>query len=86
MILNMTTQEFSRLTTRELKQIFSEYLGSKVNEIQWGSMTNEKWGEYKIRHDVYAHSLIKVEPSKIGLTKLSIYNYIKKEWQDMPSC
>ena len=86
MIINMTTQEFDKLGVRAKKMIFSEYLhGSKVNEIVFGSMTNGMWGEYKVRHETYAYSLIKVRPNEKGLAELLIYNYRTKQWQESPA-
>lgn len=81
MIINMTTEEFSGLSVHQKKVIFGDVLNSKVNNIVRGSMTNNKWGEYRVRHDDYAYSNIKVEQSKLGLTKISVYNFITKEWQ-----
>lgn len=82
MILNMTTREFDELSLAGKKKVFSLFLNSRVNNIVSGSMTNGKWGEYRVRHDECAYSTIKVEPSKIGLTKLTVWNYISKQWED----
>jgi hypothetical protein len=86
MILNMTTQDFSGLGVRAKKKIFKDFVGcKKLDEIVFGSMTNGELGEYKVRHDHYAYSLIKVFPSACGRTELEIYNYRTKEWQKGPS-
>ena len=85
MVLNMTTQAFSRLNSRELKKVLGEYLGHKVNEIVYGGMTNDTWGLYRVRHNECAYSKIKVDPTDSGLTELTIYNYQTKEWQSVPS-
>lgn len=84
MILKMTTQEFSKLDVKGLKKVFSEVLGHKVNEIIYGSMTNDKWGLYRIRHNKYAYSRIKVDPTEDGLTELTFYNFSTKEYQPEP--
>lgn len=81
MIVNMTTREFDELSLAGKKRIFSLFLKSKVNNIVSGSMTNGKWGEYRVRHDECAYSTIKVNPSKLGLTELTVYNYITKTWE-----
>lgn len=84
MILNITTNEFDKLDTRGKKKIFADFLGHKVNEILWGGMTNGKWGEYKIRHDKYAYSIIRIEPNEENKVHLTIYNYSTKQWQENP--
>lgn len=82
MILNMTTKEFSEMSVASKKKLFSYVLNSKVQNIVSWSMTNEKWGEYRVRHDEYAYSNLKIEPSKLGLTKVSVYNFETGEWED----
>lgn len=80
MIINMTTEEFSKLGIRDKKKVFAQFLGHKVNEIVHGSMTNRKWGEYRVRHESYAYSYIKVEPTEDGYVHMTIYDFNKKEW------
>ena len=82
MEINITTQQFSQLNLRETKKVFEQFLGHKVNQIVSGSMTNQKWGEFRVRHEECAYSKIKVEPSENGLTKLSIYNYNTRTWDE----
>ena len=82
MILNMTPKEFSQMSAVSKRKIFSYALRSKVNQIVSGSMVNDSEGEYRVRHDECAYSNIKVEPSKLGLTKLSFYNFNTKQWED----
>ena len=80
MIINITTQEFSRLDTVGRKKVFAQFLGHKVNEIVSGSMTNRKWGEFRVRHEKYAYSYIKVEPTEEGYVHMTIYDYNTKTW------
>lgn len=86
MVLNMTTKTFSNLDYKEIKKVFADFLGHKVNQIVSGGMTNEKWGQFYVRHDGCAYSRIKVDPTESGLTELTIYNYSTKEWQTEPGC
>jgi len=83
MILKMSTEEFSELSVSGKKKVFKDFVkAKKVDEIIYGSMTNGMWGEYRIRHDYYAYSLIKVQPADGGQTELLIFNFRTKEWQD----
>lgn len=84
MVLNMTTQQFSKLNLNETKKVFADFLGHKVNQIVSGGMTNDTWGQFYVRHDECAYSRIKVDPTESGLTELTIYNYSTKEWQAEP--
>ena len=81
MVLTMTTQKFSNLTNNELKKVFAEAIGHKVNQIVSGGMTNDKWGQFYIRHDGCAYSKIKVDPTEDNKTELSFYNYSTKQYQ-----
>lgn len=80
MIMKITTEEFSKLDLKGKKKVFAQFLGHKVNEITYGGMTNRKWGEFQVRHETYAYSYIKVEPTKDGYVHMTIYNFDKKEW------
>lgn len=84
MILNITTEEFSKLDLKGKKKIFASYLGHKVNEIVWGGMTNNKWGEYRVRHDGCAYSKIKIDPNEENKVHMTIYNFQTKQWQENP--
>lgn len=84
MILNITTNEFSRLDVKGKKKVFENFLGHKVNEIVNGGMTNNKWGEYKVRHEECAYSKIKIEPNEENKVHMTIYNYSTKEWTETP--
>lgn len=81
MIINMTTQDFSKAGLGKKKKIFSEVLKSKVNQIVHGCMTNGKRGEYRVRHSEVAYSNLKVEPAENDLMEISIYNFETGEWQ-----
>ena len=80
MIMNITTEEFSKLDLKGKKKVFAQFLGHKVNEIVYGGMTNRKWGEYRVRHEDYAYSYIKVEPTEDGYVHMTIYNFETKTW------
>ena len=82
MIINTTTKEFSKLDARGRKKVFSKFLGHKVNEIVSGSMTNGKYGEFRVRHAECAYSNIKIEPTENGLIHMTIWNYQTEEWQE----
>lgn len=85
MILGLTTYEFDALTLKSKKTIFQEFVGcKKLDEVIYGSMTNGERGEYKVRHDCYAYSLLRVQPSDCGQTEILIYNYRTKSWQEQP--
>lgn len=80
MIMNITTEEFSKLDLKGKKKVFAQFLGHKVNEIVHGSMTNRKWGEYRVRHEDYAYSYIKVEPTADGYVHITIYDFETNTW------
>ena len=80
MIMNITTEQFSNLDLAGKKKVFAEFLGHKVNEIVHGSMTSKKWGEYRVRHEKYAYSYIKVEPTENGYVHMTIYNFETNTW------
>ena len=80
MIIKITTEEFTNLDLKGKKKVFAQFLGHKVNEIVHGSMTNRKWGEYRVRHEDYAYSYIKVEPNKDGYVHMTIYDFNKNIW------
>lgn len=86
MILNITTNEFSKLDLRGKKKVFETFLGHKVNEIASGAMTNNKCGLYKIRHEKYIYSKIQIEPTKEDKVHMTIYNYSTNEWLEYPQC
>ena len=85
MIMNITTEEFSKLDVKGKKKVFAQFLGHKVNEIVYGGMTNNKWGEYRVRHETYAYSYIKVDPTEDGYVHMTIYNFENKEWCETPA-
>ena len=80
MIMNITTEEFSKLDVKGKKKVFAQFLGHKVNEIVRGGMTNNKWGEFQVRHETYAYSYIKVEPTEGGYVHITIYDFETKTW------
>lgn len=82
MILNITISEFSALSVRGKKKIFADFIGHKVDEIAAGGMTNNKWGQYTIRHETYAYSKIKIDPTEKGLVHITIYDYQSKRWKE----
>lgn len=84
MILNITTKEFSNLDLKGKKKVFADFIGHKVDEIVSGSMTSQKWGEYKIRHEQCAYSKIKIEPTDEGKVHITIYNFQEKRWVENP--
>ena len=67
-----------------LGKIFAEFLGHKVNAIENGGMTNNKWGEYTVRHEGCAYSKIRIEPNEENKVCMSIYNYCTNQWQEYP--
>ena len=82
MIINTTTKEFSKLGAKGRKKVFEQFLGHKVNEIVSGGMVNQKWGEFRVRHEDYAYSKIKIEPTENGLIHMEIWNYQTEKWQE----
>lgn len=82
MIINTTTKEFSKLDTKGRKKVFAKFLGHTVNEIVSGSMTNGKWGEFRVRHEDCAYSNIKIEPTEDGYMHITIWNYQTEKWQE----
>ena len=82
MIINMTTKEFSKLDTRCRKKVFAKFLGHPVNQIISGSMTNGKWGEFRVRYEECAYSNIKVEPTENDLMHIQIWNFQTEAWQE----
>ena len=82
MILEITTEDFSRLSKKEKEKVFEKFLGVEVNEIVKGSMTNMKYGEYKVRFDDCGYCRIKIEPTEQGKADIKIYNYTLEKWED----
>ena len=39
----------------------------------------------RIRHEKYAYSYIKVDPTKDGYVHMTIYNFENKEWCETPA-
>lgn len=79
MILDITTQEFSKLRLEEKKKVFEQFIGNKVNEVCKGSMTNGTHGEYKIKHNKIEYSRIKIEPIE-NKTHMMIFDYSQCKW------
>lgn len=82
MIINTTTKEFSKLDTRGRKKVFAKFLGHPVNEIVSGSMTNGKWGEFRVRHEDIAYSNIRIATTEDGFMHIKIWNFQTEEWQE----
>lgn len=82
MIINTSTKEFSKLDTRGRKKVFAEFLGHPVNEIVSGAMVNSRRGIFRVRHEKYAYSTIKIEPTENDLIHMMIWNFQTEEWQE----
>ena len=90
MKVKTTAREFSSMTLAQKKKVLGEFTGTKVNEIVRGSLTNDCYGEFRIRHDEYAYSNIRINVTTDGkLLKdrdagmlITAWNFSKNEWQE----
>ena len=82
MIINTTTKEFSKLDARGRKKVFEKFFRHKINQIVSGGMINGTCGNFQVRHDTYAYSKVKIEPTEDGLIHMMIWNFEKEKWQE----
>jgi hypothetical protein len=82
MILLVKTDEFSKATTYEKKKILSKFFGHKVNQIVSGSLTNGKYGDFRVRHEDIAYSNIRIATTETGHMHIKIWNFQTEAWQE----
>lgn len=82
MILLIKTSDFHKSTLYEKKKILSKLFGHKVNQIVSGSLTNAKYGDFRVRHEDIAYSNIRISTTEEGYMHIVIWNYQTEKWQE----
>ena len=82
MILLIKTKDFHRATSYEKKKILSQFFGHKVNQIVSGSLTNGKYGDFRVRHEDIAYSNIRITTTEEGFMHILIWNFQTGVWQE----
>ena len=82
MIVMVKTSTFDHETLYEKKKILSKFFGHKVNQIVSGSLTNGKYGDFKVRHEDIAYSNIRITTTEDGYMHIKIWNFQTEEWQE----
>lgn len=82
MILLIKTDDFNKATLYEKKKILSRFFGHKVNQIVSGSLTNGKYGDFRVRHEDIAYSNIRVTTTEDGFMYIKIWNFQTEAWQE----
>lgn len=82
MILLTKTDDFNKATLYEKKKILSKFFGHKVNQIVSGSLTNGKFGDFRVRHEDIAYSNIRIITTEDGYMHIKIWNFQTEAWQE----
>lgn len=82
MIMLIKTDDFNKATPYEKKKILSKFFGHKVNQIVSGSLTNGKYGEFRVRHEDIAYSNLRITTTENGLMHIKIWNFQTEKWQE----
>ena len=82
MIILTKTDDFNKATVCEKKKILSKFFGHKVNQIVSGSLTNGKFGYFRVRHEDIAYSNIRIATTEDGFMHIKIWNFQTEAWQE----
>ena len=82
MVILTKTETFNNATMYEKKKILSKFFGHKVNQIVSGSLTNGKFGDFRVRHEDIAYSNIRINTTEDGFMHIKIWNFQTEEWQE----
>lgn len=82
MIILTKTNDFNKATSYEKKKILSKFFGHKVNQIVSGSLTNGKYGDFRVRHEDIAYSNIRIATTEDGFMHIKIWNFQTEAWQE----
>ena len=82
MIIQTLTKDFHKATIYDKKKILSKFFGHKVNQIVSGSLTNGKFGYFRVRHEDIAYSNIRIDTTENGYMHIKIWNFQTEEWQE----
>lgn len=82
MILLTKTDTFDKATSYEKKKILSKFFGHKVNQIVSGSLTNGKYGDFRVRHEDIAYSNLRIATTEDGFMHIKIWNFQTEAWQE----
>ena len=82
MIMQTKTMDFNKMTVYDKKKVLSKFFGHKVNQIVNGSLTNAKFGDFRVRHDGNAYSYLRITTTEDGYMNIVIWNYETEKWQE----
>lgn len=82
MIIMTKISTFDHATPYEKKKILSKFFGHKVNQIVNGSLTNGKYGDFRVRHEDIAYSNLRISTTEDGYMHIKIWNFQTEKWQE----
>ena len=82
MLMNIKTTDFGKMNVYERKRVLSQFFGHKVNQIVSGSLTNGRYGDFRVRHDDIAYSNIRITTVDNGYMRIQIWNFQTEQWQE----
>ena len=82
MVILIKTEDFHKATSYEKKKILSKVFGHKINQIVSGSLTNGKYGDFRVRHEDIAYSNIRITTIENGYMNVQFWNFQTEEWQE----
>ena len=82
MIVKIFTKDFNMMSAHNKKQVLSKFFGHNVNQIVSGSLTNGKYGDFRVRHEDIAYSNIRIATTEDGYMHIKIWNFQTEEWQE----
>ena len=82
MVILTKTETFRNANIYDKKKILSKFFGHKVNQIVSGSLTNGKFGDFRVRHEDIAYSNIRIDTTENGYMHIKIWNFQTEEWQE----
>lgn len=82
MIIQTLTKDFNKMDIHNKKKVLSQFFGHKVNQIVSGGLINGTFGDFQVRHEIYAYSKIKIDTTEDGYMHIVIWNFEKEKWQE----
>jgi hypothetical protein len=82
MVLRTKTKDFNKMDIHNKKKVLQQFFGHKVNQIVSGSLTNGKYGDFRVRHEDIAYSNIRITTTEDGYMHIKIWNFQTEAWQE----
>ena len=82
MIIKTKTKDFHKMDIYNKKKVLQQFFGHKVNQIVSGSLTNGKYGDFRVRHEDIAYSNIRITTTEDGYMHIKIWNFQTEAWQE----